>query len=119
MIYKWFAYFFNTGIMISVVIALVLSVRAFMGRFPKKYSYMLWAVVLLRILCPLEITSSVSVFNLLGGSWDIVKVYEQGAEGTSASPNQEEQPGGSPLTENQAAPPGRTPGTRSGGRSGK
>lgn len=109
MIYKWFAYFFNTGIMISVVIALVLSVRAFMGRFPKKYSYMLWAVVLLRILCPLEITSSVSVFNLLGGSWDIVKVYEQGAEGTSASPNQEEQPGGSPLTENQAVPPAEPP----------
>lgn len=83
MIYEWFVHFFNTGVMVSVVIALILAVRFFMVRFPKKYCYMLWSIVLLRIVCPFEITSSASVFNLLGDSWQIVGVYEQGAEGTT------------------------------------
>ncbi len=102
MIDQWFAYFFNSGMMISVIIALILAVRVFMGRFPKKYSYMLWSIVLLRILCPLEITSSVSVFNLLGDSCEIIRVNEQSAEGAYASPNQEGQSGGSSLSETRS-----------------
>ncbi len=102
MIGKWFAYFFNSGMMVSVIIALILAVRVFMGRFPKKYCYMLWSIVLLRILCPLEITSSVSVFNLLGDSCEIIRVNEQSAEGAYAFPNQEEPSSGSSLSETRS-----------------
>lgn len=89
MIYEWFAYFVNTGVTASVVIGLVMVVRAFMGRFPKKYSYILWGIVLLRVLCPAALTSSVSVFNLLGEQWGAVRVYEQEAEGSPASGREE------------------------------
>ncbi len=102
MIGKWFAYFFNSGMMVSVIIALILAVRVFMGRFPKKYCYMLWSIVLLRILCPLDITSSVSVFNLLGDSCEIIRVNEQSAEGAYAFPNQEEPSSGSSLLETRS-----------------
>ena len=84
MIYEWFAHFFHTGVMVSVVITLILAVRVLMGQFPRKYCYMLWSIVLLRLVCPFEITSSASVFNLLGDSWEIVGAYGQGAEGTSS-----------------------------------
>lgn len=83
MINEWFVHFFNTGVMVSVVIAFILVVRVFMGRFPKKYCYMLWSIVLLRIVCPFEITSSASIFNLLGDSWQMAEVFEPGAEGAT------------------------------------
>ena len=45
--------------------AVVLAARCFLLRFPKKYSYCLWTVVLFRLLCPLSITSTFSIFNFL------------------------------------------------------
>ena len=44
----------------SVVIVMVLIVRAILAHAPKKYSYVLWAVVLFRLLCPLSIESPFS-----------------------------------------------------------
>ena len=49
----------------SAVVAVVLAARCFLLRFPKKYSYCLWTVVLFRLLCPLSITSTFSIFNFL------------------------------------------------------
>ncbi len=51
--------------MATVVILAVLLVRILFKRLPKVYSYILWSVVLLRLLCPISITSNVSAFNLL------------------------------------------------------
>ncbi len=49
----------------SVVIAIVLLARMLMVRFPKKYSYMLWAVAAFKLLCPKTPRSILSVFNLI------------------------------------------------------
>lgn len=44
----------------SVVILVVWVARAVLAHVPKKYSYVLWAVVLFRLLCPLSIESPFS-----------------------------------------------------------
>ena len=47
----------------SIVIAVVLLIRLLLKRAPKIYSYLLWSVVLFRLLCPLSITASLSVLE--------------------------------------------------------
>lgn len=47
----------------SVVIAVVLGVRMLLKRAPKIYSYLLWSVVLFRLLCPFSISAGVSVLE--------------------------------------------------------
>ena len=42
----------------AVSILIVLAVRLLLRRAPKVYSYALWAVVLLRLLCPLSLESA-------------------------------------------------------------
>ncbi len=46
----------------SIVILFVLLVRLFLKRAPKIFSYVLWATVLFRLLCPVSIESNVSLF---------------------------------------------------------
>lgn len=48
----------------SVAIVLVILLRLLLKKAPKVISYALWAVVLFRLLCPVSIGSSFSVFNL-------------------------------------------------------
>lgn len=45
----------------SIVILFVICARLFLKRAPKIFSYVLWAIVLLRLLVPISIESSVSV----------------------------------------------------------
>lgn len=45
----------------SIVILFVICARLFLRRAPKIFSYVLWAIVLLRLLVPISIESSVSV----------------------------------------------------------
>ncbi len=66
MIYKLFTGMINKGLTASVVIVAVLLARLFLGRLPKKYSYFLWIIVGIRLICPFGISSSLSVFNLIG-----------------------------------------------------
>lgn len=66
MIYKLFTSVINMGLTASVVILAVLLARFFLGRLPKKYSYLLWVIVGIRLICPFGVTSSLSVFNLVG-----------------------------------------------------
>lgn len=44
----------------SMIIAVVLIVRIFLKRFPKFISYMLWSVVLFRLLCPAVLEFEIS-----------------------------------------------------------
>lgn len=46
----------------SVVILFVLLARLFLRKAPKLFSYVLWAAVLFRLLCPVSIESNVSLF---------------------------------------------------------
>ncbi|MCL1918442.1 MAG: M56 family metallopeptidase [Peptococcaceae bacterium] len=48
------------SIMAGYVVLVVMLVRLPLKRFPKIYSYVLWAVVLFRLLCPFSIESAIS-----------------------------------------------------------
>ena len=54
----------NMGITASYVILAVLLLRLLLRRLPKVYSYSLWAVVGVRLLCPAPFSSPFSLFNL-------------------------------------------------------
>lgn len=58
----------NMSLTASVVILAVLAVRLLLRRAPKVFSYALWAVVLFRLLCPVSVTSAVSLLGALGRS---------------------------------------------------
>ena len=55
----------NMSITGGIIILVVLLIRLVLKRAPKVYSYALWAVVLFRLLCPVSLSSSVSIFSLL------------------------------------------------------
>lgn len=55
----------NMSLTGSLVILAVLLVRVFLKRFPKIFSYALWAVVLFRLLCPVSLSAPVSAMNWL------------------------------------------------------
>jgi len=54
---------FNMSITATYVIVAVLLVRLLLKRAPKKYSYLLWVVVLYRLVCPTSFTLVFSIFN--------------------------------------------------------
>ena len=47
----------------SYVIAVVIALRFLMRKFPKKYSYYLWSVVLFWLCSPFSFGSVLSIFN--------------------------------------------------------
>ena len=55
----------NMSLSGSIVIAVVLLARLLLRRAPKIYSYMLWAVVLFRLLCPISLSAGLSVLKPL------------------------------------------------------
>ena len=55
----------NMTLTASVVIVLVLLVRLVLQRAPRICSYVLWLVVLFRLLCPVSLTADVSLLSLL------------------------------------------------------
>ena len=66
----------NMSITSSVVIFTVLLIRIFFKKLPKVFSYALWFFVLFRLLCPVTIESSVSIFNLLAKESNTASVME-------------------------------------------
>lgn len=60
---KLFSQVLNMSMTASVVIIFVLIARFLLKKFPKIYSYLLWSVVLFRLLCPFSINAPVSVLN--------------------------------------------------------
>ncbi|MCM1184064.1 MAG: M56 family metallopeptidase [Roseburia sp.] len=59
-----FMAFLRQNARITVVILTVLAVRALICRLPKKYSYMLWGIVGIRMLFNIRISTIFSLFNL-------------------------------------------------------
>ena len=49
----------------SAVILVVILARLLLKRFPKIFSYALWAVVLFRLLCPVSVSASLSMLDWL------------------------------------------------------
>ncbi|WP_138754516.1 M56 family metallopeptidase [Paenibacillus sinopodophylli] len=54
---------FNMTLTAAYVIVAVLLIRLLLKRAPKKYAYLLWAIVLFRLVCPVSVTSEFSLFN--------------------------------------------------------
>lgn len=48
----------------SYVILAVLLIRLLLKKSPKKYFYLLWSVVLFRLICPLSFSSIISIFHI-------------------------------------------------------
>lgn len=62
-----FLTFLNKNMTVSVVIIAVLLARLLLHNMPKKYSYVLWSIVGIRMIFDLTIASRLSVFNLFRG----------------------------------------------------
>ena len=54
----------NMSLTAALVIGCVLPMRLLFRRLPRIFSYVLWAAVLFRLLCPVSVSSGVSVLNL-------------------------------------------------------
>jgi beta-lactamase regulating signal transducer with metallopeptidase domain len=54
----------SQGMTAVPVICAVLLLRLLLFRAPRKYSYLLWAAVGFRLLCPVTVSSPLSLFNL-------------------------------------------------------
>jgi len=54
----------NMSLTASVAIVLVILLRLLLKKAPKVISYALWGIVLFRLLCPVSIGSSLSLYNL-------------------------------------------------------
>ena len=55
----------NMSLTAGVAILFVLLARLLLRRAPKTFSYALWAVVLFRLLCPVSLSSGLSLFSLV------------------------------------------------------
>ena len=62
--YTFMPKLFNMSLTASVAIVFVILLRLLLKKAPKVISYALWGVVLFRLLCPVSIGSSFSLYNL-------------------------------------------------------
>ena len=53
----------NMSLTGSIIIGFVLLARIALRKAPKVFSYVLWSVVLFRLLCPVSVSSVFSVLN--------------------------------------------------------
>ncbi len=75
---------FDMSITASVVIGVVFLIRILLRKAPKIFSYLLWSVVLFRLLCPVTISSpvvGVQVWNPVGTESDSVQAYSEKVQG--------------------------------------
>lgn len=61
---EMFLEFLRRNAMVAVVILAVLFARMLLKKLPKKYAYMLWSVVALRMVFVVDIPSFLSIFNV-------------------------------------------------------
>lgn len=68
--YEAFMKLLNMSITASVIALVIITLRLTLRKIPKKYICILWALVALRLIFPINITSSFSAFNLLSDRTD-------------------------------------------------
>ena len=49
----------------AIVVVVVMLARLCLKRLPKSFSYALWALVLFRLLCPVSLSSPISLFSVV------------------------------------------------------
>lgn len=94
----------------SIVIAVVLLARVFLRRAPKIYSYLLWSVVLFRLLCPLSVSAQVSVLKPIPvqtspGVSSVSYGFQQSIRGSSQAPAASPEVRVAPIAERKAPAP--------------
>ena len=55
----------NMSITGAYIASAIMVIRLFMKKLPKKYSYALWSIFGIRLLCPFSFSSAASLFNLI------------------------------------------------------
>lgn len=65
-----FVYLLHNSIAVCVVILTVFAVRLFLRSAPKKYSYILWSIVGIYLLCPIRLSSPISIYSLINNVSD-------------------------------------------------
>lgn len=63
-LYHIFSQILNMSITAGMVVCMVLLMRILLRRAPKIFSYLLWSVVLFRLLCPIALSSSFSALRI-------------------------------------------------------
>lgn len=63
--YPLFTRLMNMSLLAGIVVIVILILRLFLKKAPKKFVCLLWALVALRLILPFSISSSLSAFNLL------------------------------------------------------
>lgn len=87
LLYQLFLKILDMAVTACPVIIIVLLVRGIMCRLPKKYRYIIWIVVLVRLTCPFAVSSPVSLFNVIDtGFTDIINL-ETGINKTENLPS--------------------------------
>lgn len=76
MLFELFTKIINMSLTASVVILIVWVVRGLLWKAPKKYAYVLWLIVGIRLLCPVGIASPLSVYNLFSNESMQIKQYK-------------------------------------------
>ena len=71
-----FAKVLNMSIVGTIAIVIVFIVRQFLKDKPKIFSYMLWAVVFFRLICPFSFSSAHSVIGSVSGGTRYVSVQQ-------------------------------------------
>lgn len=66
-LYELYLRMHNMLLSTSYIIVFIMAIRLLLLKAPKVYSYMLWSVVLFRLLCPVAIASPISFLNLIEG----------------------------------------------------
>ncbi len=72
----------SMSISATIVIILILVIRKLLGKSPKIYSYILWSVVLIRLLIPFSIESKISIVP------DTTKIVENRFTGSNLVTNE-------------------------------
>ncbi len=65
MVYEFFSQLVNMSMTAGIAVAVVCLLRLPLKKAPKIYSYLLWFIVLFRLLCPVSVPSPVSLMGIL------------------------------------------------------
>ncbi len=70
----------------AYIILAVLIIRAAIKRLPRRFSYMLWAIPAVRLLCPFAIPSAASIFNIIKPVADEKRIAKAANTASKAAP---------------------------------
>ena len=83
--YSGFTYVLWMSLIATIVIIILLLLRPLLKKFPRIFSYLLWGIVLFRLLCPVSFESSISIFHLAGAPFVTALLQPQPPEAVEVS----------------------------------